>query len=166
MSGRRTQQKKQSSKKCLAAGGIDLTLVSENHPTVTSGNVTEATGTELTSVLAEIQRSAFQGNVGFTSPEEENDDEEESSEKEGDGESEVQDVGGEVAHSEETVEYGREERWRDKRRKSVEPRESNSLMLANMLGMMMQNQIEAKWIEQEREDKERRRKGNGEKRGR
>ena len=120
MSGHRTQQKKQSSKKSLAAGGKDLTLISETHPTVSSRNVTEATGTELASMLGEIQRSAFQGNVEFTLPEEEDDDEEESSEKERDGESEVQDVGGEVAHSKETVEYGREESRRDKRR-SVEP---------------------------------------------
>ena len=153
MSGYRTQQKKQSSKKSLAAGGKDLTLISETHPTLSSRNVTEATGTELASMLGEIQRSAFQGNVEFTLPEEKDDDEEESSEKEGDGESEVQDVGGEVAHSEETVEYGREESRRYKRRRSVELRESDSLMLAKMLDMMMQKQLEAKQIEQEREDK-------------
>ena len=86
-------------------------------------------------------------------PEEQDDDKEESSQKKGDGESEVQDVGGEVAHSEETVEYGREESRRDKRRRSVEPRESDSLMLAKMLDMMMRNRLEAKQIEQEREDK-------------
>ena len=53
--------------------------------------------------------SAFQGNVGFSLPEEEDDDKVPSSEKVGDGESELKDVGGEVAHSEDTVEYGREE---------------------------------------------------------
>ena len=79
-----------------------MTLVSETHPTVSTGNVMEATGTELTSMLAEIQRSAFQDNVGFTLPEED-DDKEESSEKEGDGDSQVKDVGCEVAHNEETV---------------------------------------------------------------
>ena len=120
---------------------------------MSSGNVTEATGAELASMLGEIQRSAFQGNVEFTLPEEEDDEEEKSSEKERYGESEVQDVGVEVAHSEETVEYGREESRRDKRRRSVEPRESDSLMLAKMLDMMMQNQLEAKRIEQEREHK-------------
>ena len=137
MSKRHTQQKNQSSKKSLAAGGKDLTLISETHPTVSSGNVTEATVTELASMLGEIQRSAFQGNLEFSLPEEEDNDEKEHSEKEGDGESEVQDVGGEVAHSEETVENGREEsRW-DERRRSIEPRESDSLMLAKMLDMMM-----------------------------
>ena len=78
--------------KSLAAGSKHLTLVSETHPTVSTGNVMEATGTELASMFAEIRRSAFQGNVGFTLPEEEDDDKEESCEKEGDGESEVKDV--------------------------------------------------------------------------
>ena len=117
MSGCRTQQKKQSSKKSLAAGGKDLTLISETHPTVSSGNITEATGTELASMLGEIQRSAIQGNLEFNLPEQEDDNEEESSKKEGYGESEVQDVGGKVAHSEETVDYGREGSRRDKRRR-------------------------------------------------
>ena len=52
----------------------------------------EATGTKFTSMLAEIQRSAFQGNVRFTLPEEEDDDKEASSEKEGECEIEVKDV--------------------------------------------------------------------------
>ena len=46
----------------------------------------------------------------------------------------------------------------------VEPRESDSLVLAKMLDMMMQNKLEAKGREQEWEDiEERRRKGNGKK---
>ena len=57
----------------------------------------EATGTEFISMLAEIKRSAFQGNVEFILPEEEDDDKEEFSEKEGDVIIEIKDVGSEVA---------------------------------------------------------------------
>ena len=66
-----------------------------------------------------------QGDVGVTLPEEEDEeDEEESPEKEGNGEGEVKDMGGDVAHSEKTAEYGRDWSRRDKRRRSVEPREN------------------------------------------
>ena len=69
---------------------IKYQIVSETHPTVSTGNDMEATGTELTSMLAEIQRFAPQGDVGFTFPEEEDEeDEEEAPEKEGDGEGEA-----------------------------------------------------------------------------
>ena len=50
---------------------IKSQLVSETHPTVSTGNDMEATGTELTSMLSEIQRFASEGDVRFTFPEEE-----------------------------------------------------------------------------------------------
>ena len=47
----------------------------------------------------------------------------------------------------------RRDKSRDKRRFSVEPRESDSLILAKMLDMMMQNQLEVKQREKQREDR-------------
>ena len=82
----------------------------------------------------------------MTKEEEDNKDENDSPEKEEcDCESEAKDMGDELAHSKETVKYGKEESSRDMGsvKVTVEPRESDSLMLAKMLDMMMQNQLEA-----------------------